>query len=225
MFFRSVICFIFVIPQLALSEQALEASSSSVEEAATVSETSLEDSAYEDKLKEFSSQFIENALSLINDSSLDVQTKVDKISELCLGILDIDKMRTFALGRRAKIFTEEQATRWESLFQDYIVAIYTQTFQSQGTSNFSIELKDVKTQQEANTATLSYSVKLPDKVLSVGLSLDISDRENPLVYDLNLAGVSVLLGLSRDLRRIWIKQKDAEKFLNQIEEKVNELKN
>ena len=77
--------------------------------------------AYSSDPKNFVSEVIQEAITVLNDNNLSLETKNSKIETIALNTVDIKALGLYSLGEARKSLSPEKISQYQELFQKYFI--------------------------------------------------------------------------------------------------------
>ncbi len=154
-----------------------------------------------------------------NDSLTDDQTEHEMISFID-AIIDPEWISRFVLGKEYKTISDPQKTRFLDLYRKYMTNTYGPKFQHYDVVQFS--LLSVEDQNSFYLARCEFTQKNSNTPVLVDFRVKNKDSKTSVI-DVITEGVS-LIETQRSEFSSAISQGGIEKFLDDLEEKVNRLK-
>ncbi|MES2961475.1 MAG: ABC transporter substrate-binding protein [Pseudomonadota bacterium] len=146
--------------------------------------------------------------------------KRDKIISVINGAIDADWLARFVLSRNYKTSTDAQKERFTKLYRDFMINTYGPKFKNYNGKKFTVN--DVT---EQNGFYIAKAEFLPrDSNTPISVNFRVKERNGKLmILDFIAEGVS-LIETQRSEFNSAISQKGMDQFLDDLEERVKQLK-
>lgn len=155
-----------------------------------------------------------------DDKKSSVEQRKNKIIAIIDGAIDPDWIARFVLGKNYKNTSEENKTRFSKLYRDFMINTYGAKFQNYNGRKF-----DVTDVSEQNSFYIVKAEFLPrDSNTPIDITFRVKERSGKLmILDFIAEGVS-LIETQRSEFNSAISQKGMEKFLEDLEVRIKNLK-
>jgi phospholipid transport system substrate-binding protein len=155
-----------------------------------------------------------------DDKKSSVEQRKNKIIAIIDGAIDPDWIARFVLGKNYKNTSEENKTRFSKLYRDFMINTYGPKFQNYNGRKF-----DVTDVSEQNSFYIVKAEFLPrDSNTPIDIAFRVKERSGKLmILDFIAEGVS-LIETQRSEFNSAISQKGMEKFLEDLEVRIKNLK-
>lgn len=173
------------------------------------------------EVKEFVEEVGNKVIVIVNDQKTSDAKRREKIIAVIDGAIDPNWIGRYVLGKNYKTATESQRSRFTSLYRDFMINTYGPKFKNYNGRKFTVN--------EVVERSGFYFVKsefLPkDSDLAISVDFRVKEREGKLVIlDFVAEGIS-LIETQRSEFDAAIFQKGMDKFLDELNERVQKLKN
>lgn len=159
-------------------------------------------------------------ISIANEKGASEAKKKDKIIAIIDSAIDADWISRFVLGKNYKTISDENKTKFSKLYRDFMINTYGPKFKNYNGRKF-----DVVEVTEQNGFFVAKSEFLPrDSNIPINVDFRVKNRDGKLVIlDFIAEGIS-LIETQRSEFNSAISQKGIEKFLVDLEIRVQKLK-
>jgi len=155
-----------------------------------------------------------------DDKKSSVEQRKNKIIAIIDGAIDTDWIARFVLGKNYKNTSDENKARFSKLYRDFMINTYGPKFQNYNGRKF-----DVTDVSEQNSFYIVKAEFLPrDSNTPIDIAFRVKERSGKLmILDFIAEGVS-LIETQRSEFNSAISQKGMEKFLEDLEVRIKNLK-
>ncbi len=175
----------------------------------------------EKKIRDFIQNVGEDIVKITSSKS---QSKVQieqKMIDLVDRIIDPDWISRFVLGKYYKTISDQQKARFSDLYRKYMINTYGPKFQNYNVTKFTL----LSSEDQNSFYLVKCEFVQKDSNTPVSVDFRVKSKDGKIsVIDLITEGIS-LIETQRSEFSSAISQGGAEKFLDDLQQKVNNLKN
>lgn len=180
--------------------------------------------ANENELQEEARKFIENIgnkiIAVAKEKKYSESLKRQKIIDIVDSSIDPSWISRFVLGKNFKNFNNQQKTKFTKLYRDFMIYTYGPKFKDYNGRKFQVNEISFK-----NNTYLVKSEFLP-KDSDIPILVDFKVKKNEegfLILDFIAEGISLIETQRSEFNSV-ISEKGIDKFLEDLEVKINKLK-
>lgn len=180
--------------------------------------------ANENELQEEARKFIENIgnkiIAVAKEKKYSESLKRQKIIDIVDSSIDPSWISRFVLGKNFKNFNDQQKTKFTKLYRDFMIYTYGPKFKDYNGRKFQVNEISFK-----NNTYLVKSEFLP-KDSDIPILVDFKVKRNEegfLILDFIAEGISLIETQRSEFNSV-ISEKGIDKFLEDLEVKINKLK-
>jgi phospholipid transport system substrate-binding protein len=184
------------------------------------SEALAQSASQSEQAKVFINDIGNKIIKTADDKKSSVEQRKNKIIAIIDGAIDTDWIARFVLGKNYKNTSDENKARFSKLYRDFMINTYGPKFQNYNGRKF-----DVTDVSEQNIFYIVKAEFLPrDSNTPIDIAFRVKERSGKLmILDFISEGVS-LIETQRSEFNSAISQKGMEKFLEDLEVRIKNLK-
>jgi phospholipid transport system substrate-binding protein len=175
----------------------------------------------EKKIQDFIQNVGEDIVKITSSKSQSKAQVEHKMIALVDRIIDPDWISRFVLGKYYKTISDQQKARFSDLYRKYMINTYGPKFQNYNVTKFTL----LSSEDQNSFYLVKCEFVQKDSNTPVSVDFRVKSKDGKIsVIDLITEGIS-LIETQRSEFSSAISQGGAEKFLDDLQQKVNNLKN
>ena len=173
-----------------------------------------------DNVVTFIGQLGNKIISIAAETKISESTKKQKIIAEVDRVIDADWIGHFVLGKNYKDATEEQRTRFMSLYREFMINTYGPKFKNYNGKSFKV----ISVDQQSGFYVAKCEFLPKDSNVPIDVQFRVKDRNGKLVVlDFVTEGIS-LIETQRSEFNSAISEKGMDKFIVDLAKRVQDLK-
>jgi phospholipid transport system substrate-binding protein len=168
------------------------------------------------QVKAFIEDISKKTISVLADNIPDKE-KSAQLSALFLKTIDVKWIGKFAMGRYYNTLSEDEKTKYDKLFSDFLILSYVPHFKKY--TKETVNIISVKQQSSNEYLVKTEIVRTNQESLKINYMVKDNSSSHPMIVDIIAEGIS-LINTKRSEFESIISSKGVEQLINMLEQKV-----
>lgn len=170
--------------------------------------------------------FVENlstkAVKIVESTDLSVGKKYHALKEIFDASVDTDWMSRFALGANWRTLAEEERTRYQTLYHQFLMLSYVPRFKEFNNQKLNIKKYNLDNSKNQEYTVYTEIINIEGKVISVNYRIHKNKQNQFKIFDVVAEGVSLITTQRSDFGTL-VSRKGSQYFLDMLQSRVERM--